>query len=235
LARASVTILGPAPASFAEFDGQTKLKCKNRPLAAGFLLSACFTKNQPWPKVHAAFMLVRDAVRTDSITEAEVMTTLLAFRNPRVPGIAAVMLVVSLCSASVPSQAQFGPREAEGTAAGSLLGGVIGGIAGGRGSGAVAGAIAGAAIGGFIGNRIGAALDEQDRLAMARTTRAAVTSGKSKSFSSKSGVRGRAQVVSSQRVDGRECRTIRQEVVLKDGSSLNDTVRACKGPKGWEV
>jgi surface antigen len=147
-----------------------------------------------------------------------------------------VAIIVALCASILPSQAQMGPREGEGTAAGALLGGVIGGLAGGRGSGGVAGAIAGAAIGGFIGNRIGAALDEQDRLALARATQAAAASGRPKQFSSKrTGARGRAEVVSSSQVNGRQCRTIRQEVVLKDGSSLNDTVRACKGPKGWEV
>jgi surface antigen len=150
--------------------------------------------------------------------------------------VAAAVIAAFLCASILPSQAQMGPREGEGTAAGALLGGVIGGLAGGRGGRGVAGAIAGAAIGGFIGNRIGAALDEQDRQAMARATRAAAASGGSKQFSNrKTGVRGRAQVVSSQSVDGRQCRTIRQEVTLKDGSNVSDTVRACKGPRGWEV
>jgi surface antigen len=163
------------------------------------------------------------------------MTTRIAYRNFSFVGVAAAMIAVMLATA-MPSRAQMGPQEGAGTAAGALLGGVIGGVAGGRGGGGVAGAIAGAAIGGFIGNRIGASLDEQDRQAMARATRAAAASGGSKQFSNrKTGVRGRAQVVSSQSVDGRQCRTIRQEVTLKDGSSVNDTVRACKGPRGWEV
>jgi surface antigen len=150
--------------------------------------------------------------------------------------IAAMVVVTSLGATTLPAQAQMGPREGEGTAAGALLGGVLGGIAGGRGSGGVAGAVAGAAIGGFIGNRIGAALDEQDRQALAQATRATATTGKPRQFTSRrSGARGRVDVVSSSRVDGRECRTIRQQVVLKDGSNLSDTVRACKGPRGWEV
>jgi surface antigen len=164
------------------------------------------------------------------------MTALIANRRGWIVIATAGLIVTILCASVLPSRAQMGTREEQGTAAGSLLGGVLGGIAGGRGSRGVAGAVAGAAIGGFIGNRIGAALDEQDRQALARATRAAASSGKPKSFASrKSGARGRVEVVSSSRVDGRECRTIKQEVVLKDGRTLNDTVRACKGSRGWEV
>ena len=137
---------------------------------------------------------------------------------------------------AAPSQAQMGPQESGGTLGGSILGGVIGGAIGGRGSSAVVGAVAGAAVGGMIGNRVGAALDAQDRAAVAQATRAAMASGKSRSYVSKrTGIKARSQVVSSTKGAGRECRTIKQEVVLKDGSVLNDTVRACKGPNGWDV
>ena len=149
---------------------------------------------------------------------------------------AAVLALGLIVGSAQPSSAQMGQREGEGTAAGALLGGVLGGLIGGSGGRAVVGVVAGAAIGGLIGNRIGASLDEEDRRAMATATRAAAVSGKPKKFSSrKTGVRGTAQVVSTQQVDGRQCRTIKQEVVLKDGSVLNDTVNACKGARGWEV
>jgi surface antigen len=151
-------------------------------------------------------------------------------------GLAAVALLVA---AAAPAPAQ-GPKEQEGTAAGAImggiLGGVIGGAVGGRAGSAIVGGIAGAAIGGLIGNRIGAALDEQDRQAMLRATRQAVVTGKSRRFTSKqTGVRGRAVVVGDQRVAGKQCRTIRQEVVLRDGRVVSDTVSACRGPNGWEV
>jgi uncharacterized protein YcfJ len=139
-------------------------------------------------------------------------------------------LVVGLAS---PAQAQMGPREQDGTAAGALIGGALGGALGGRNP--VVGAIAGAAIGSFVGNRIGAALDEADRQALSSATRAAVISGKPKRFSRKGGARGKVDVVRTSQSNGRQCRTIRQEVVLKDGRVLNDTVNACKGPRGWEV
>lgn len=139
-------------------------------------------------------------------------------------------LVVGLAS---PAPAQMGPREQEGTAAGALIGGALGGALGGRNP--VAGAIVGAAVGSFVGNRIGASLDEADRQALSSATRAAVVSGKSKRFSRKGGARGKVDVVRTSQSNGRQCRTLRQEVVLKDGRVLNDTVNACKGPRGWEV
>jgi surface antigen len=158
-------------------------------------------------------------------------------RSNRASAAVCATLALGIAAAcAVPAQAQFGPRESEGTAAGAIFGGIIGGALGGRGGGAVAGAIAGSVIGGLIGNRIGAALDEEDRRAFEQTTRVAITSGKSRRYTSKkTGVKARAQVVSSRQVDGRECRTVKQEVVLKDGSVLSDTVRACKGPNGWQT
>jgi uncharacterized protein YcfJ len=145
--------------------------------------------------------------------------------------VAAVVLFGNIDQA----HAQMGPKESQGTIGGALLGGLVGGLIGGGGSNSMVGGIAGAAIGGLIGNRIGASLDEQDRASLARVTRAAFTSGKSQRFSGRSGARGHAEVVSSTNVDGRPCRTVKQEVILKDGSILSDTVSACRGPNGWQV
>ena len=152
-------------------------------------------------------------------------------------GVAACAIVVGSVA---PAPAQMGPQEEEGTAAGAIFGGVIGsvlgGAIGGRAGSAIVGGIAGATIGSLIGNRIGAALDEQDREAMLETTRAAVRSGRTRRFRSRhSGVRGRAVVVRESKVAGKPCRTIKQEVVLQDGRKLSDTVKACRGPNGWEV
>jgi len=151
-------------------------------------------------------------------------------------GIAVTTVVVTAWFAIAPdlASAQMGNKESQGTIGGALIGGLVGGLIGGGGSNSVVGAIAGTAIGGFIGNRIGASLDEQDRIALARATRNAFASGRSQSFSGRSG-RGRAAVVSSTNVDGKPCRTVKQEVILKDGSVLNDTVSACRGPNGWQV
>jgi surface antigen len=152
-------------------------------------------------------------------------------RNVIVP----VLAVGMLATATSPSPAQMGPKESQGTASGALIGGIVGGLIGHGGASSLVGGLAGAAIGGLIGNRIGASLDEQDRLALARATHAAFVSGRSQHFSRRTGAHGRIDVVSSTRVDGKPCRTVKQEVVLKDGSVLSDVVSACRGPNGWQV
>ena len=51
-----------------------------------------------------------------------------------------------------------------------------------------------------------------------------------KTFSNKqTGVRGSVKVTGS---GGQECRTEKQEMKLKGGTALTDTVSACKGPNG---
>lgn len=134
-----------------------------------------------------------------------------------------------------PVNAQMGQKESQGTIGGALIGGIVGGLVGGGGSNSVIGGIAGAAIGGLIGNRIGASLDQEDRAALARATRNAFASGKSQRFSRRSGAHGAVSVVSSSNVDGKPCRTVKQEVILKDGNIVTDTVSACRGPRGWQV
>ena len=165
------------------------------------------------------------------------MAPLLAKRSNRSKAIICATLafgMIVMCGR--PGHAQMGPNESSGTAAGAIFGGIIGGVLGGRGGSAVGGAIAGATVGGLIGNRIGAALDEEDRAAVARVTRSAIRTGRTRHYRNKrTGVKAKARVVRSRKVEGHECRTVKQEVVLKDGSVLSDTVRACKGPNGWQV
>lgn len=156
---------------------------------------------------------------------------------PAKGALSATFFVVICLATATPNlvHAQMGPKESQSTIGGALIGGIVGGLIGHGGSASVVGAIAGTAIGGFIGNRIGASLDEQDRIALARATRAAFASGKSQRFRRKSGVHGNISVVSSSRVNGKPCRTVKQEIVLKNGSVLNDTLSACRGPNGWQV
>lgn len=159
--------------------------------------------------------------------------------NPRKRANAAVcsLFVVSIASVGYGSAAaQMGPKESDGLIGGALLGGIIGSVVGGSGSGSVVGGIAGAAIGGLIGSQIGASLDEQDRVALARATRSALTSGKTQRFSNRrTGVHGTVQLsATSRNSDGKLCRTVQQEVV-KAGNVMRESVSACRGPHGWEV
>ena len=78
----------------------------------------------------------------------------------------AVALALTLFIAGCAGQG-MGTKETIGTGSGAARGGIAGGLLGGRGGGGVAGALVGATVGGLIGNRIGAALDEDDRSALA--------------------------------------------------------------------
>jgi len=182
--------------------------------------------------------LSRDGMRIALIVlKGKVMHITLVKRNrlTRV-AISSVFIVGILANGNSMANAQMGPKEGEGFFGGALLGGVIGSFIGRGGADSVIGGIAGAAIGGFIGSQIGAALDEQDRLALARATQAAFSSGKAQRFSNRrTGVRGTVEVSSSNRdADGRLCRTVQQEVVKGD-SVMHDTVTACRGEHGWKV
>ena len=149
-----------------------------------------------------------------------------------------LLVGVMVLAVSAPvANAQMGPKESGGTVGGALIGGILGSALGGSGAGRIVGGVAGAAVGGLIGNRIGASLDEEDRRAMVRSTRSAMTSGSSSQFTNKkTGVRGTAKVVNNSRnASGQACRTVAQEVVLKDGSVVRDQVTGCKGPNGWAV
>lgn len=151
--------------------------------------------------------------------------------------IAVVSMFSSLLACSS-SPDQVGQKEAQGLQAGTVIGGMIGNYL--PGGASVAGQVIksqSGTIGGFVGSRIGAALDEEDRQALARATRAAFDSGQPKTFSNKqTGVRGSVKVAASRvNPDGQQCRTVKQEVTLKDGTGLSENVSACKGPNGWDV
>lgn len=44
-----------------------------------------------------------------------------------------------------------------------------------------------------------------------------------------------AATTATTQASGRTCRTIQQEITLKDGSTHTEDVTACKGPNGWET
>jgi surface antigen len=136
------------------------------------------------------------------------------------------------------SSAEYGQKEAQGQEIGSIVGNIVAPYipVGNSVAGQLLQANAGT-IGGLIGGAIGAALDEEDRKALEESTRVAFRSGKPQTFSNrKTGVRASVRVTGSRtNEEGRQCRTVKQEVKLKDGTALSDTVSACRGPNGWEV
>lgn len=145
-----------------------------------------------------------------------------------------VLTLIVICSPVVAS-AQ-GPKEQQGQVMGGFLGSILSAIPGG---GSVGGQIArqmAPTVGTAVGGSIGAQLDEEDRQALARATQRALSSGNAQSFRSKSVASGNATVTSSSKnADGERCRTIKQDVVLKNGTVLSNTVSGCKGPNGWQI
>jgi surface antigen len=145
--------------------------------------------------------------------------------------------VAMICSALLACAAEMGEKEEQGQEIGSIIGGIVGSYIPGNSVGAQVLQNHGDLIGGMIGSAIGAALDEEDRKMLAQTTKAAFTSGKTQTFSNRNtGVRGSARVTANRtNSDGRPCRTVKQEVKLKDGRSFSDDVNACRGPDGgWK-
>jgi surface antigen len=132
---------------------------------------------------------------------------------------------------------EIGSKEEQGQEIGSIVGGIVGSYIPGSSIGAQIVRNHGDLIGGVIGGAIGASLDEEDRMMLEKSTRAAMTTGKSQTFANrKTGVRGTAKVTSTRtNPQGRQCRTVKQDVKLKDGKDISDNVTACKASNGeWE-
>lgn len=92
---------------------------------------------------------------------------------------------------------------------------------------------------GWLGGQIGAYLDEQDREKMNEAAQAALDTGEVQTWGGDDGeASGSAEIVRSaaDAPVGRECQTVRNTIVLADGSEKQEDVTACKGTNGqWEV
>lgn len=129
-------------------------------------------------------------------------------------------------------------KQQAGTGIGAVVGGVLGSQVG-SGSGRRAATVIGAVAGGIIGNQIGRYLDERDRERARAASQKALDTGTTQSWQNRdSGNSGTAQVVNASAAGSspeRPCRTIKQTIALKDGTSREEEVTACKGPNGWET
>lgn len=125
-----------------------------------------------------------------------------------------------------------------GATAGALIGGQFGG-----GKGKALAAASGAIAGGVLGNVIGAGLDQRDKDHAAAASRRAFDTGKTQTWSNpETGASGAVKVSDRPATPparpaaaGRTCKTAKQEIVLKDGTTHTETITACKGPNGWEA
>lgn len=122
-----------------------------------------------------------------------------------------------------------------GSMAGSIGGSYLGSYLGGGTAGRIMGAIAGGVTGYYVGTNIGSYLGQEDKQRMAQASQRAFDTGQTQAFSNPdSGLRGKAEVMPSaqpaQQADNRECKTIRQTIVLKDGKTVTEDVTSCKDP-----
>ncbi|SDA14485.1 hypothetical protein SAMN05216315_10551 [Nitrosospira sp. Nsp18] len=119
-------------------------------------------------------------------------------------------------------------------------GGLIGSIAGSIGAsylgggtvGRILGAVAGGVAGYYVGSEIGGVLGKDDKKKMADASQKAFETNQTQTFSNPdSGLVDKAEVVQSGPVtaqQNKECKTIRQTVVLKDGKTVTEDVNSCK-------
>lgn len=137
-------------------------------------------------------------------------------------------------------------KQQAGTGIGAVLGGAIGNAVGGKNKELAT--VIGVAAGAVIGNKIGQYLDEKDQqLASAATTKALDTNKSQNWTNPDTGNSGKVVVAKATRnkpqqaspqgtqTAAKTCKTITQTVTLKDGTTRNEDVTACKGANGWEM
>jgi surface antigen len=117
-----------------------------------------------------------------------------------------------------------------GSIAGSIGGSYLGSYLGGGTAGRILGAVAGGVGGYYLGARIGGELGQEDQRRMAQTSQRAYETNETQVFTNPdTGVKGKAEVVGV--AEDRDCKTIRQTVVLKDGKAVTEDVKSCKDAK----
>ena len=139
--------------------------------------------------------------------------------------IVALLMLLSACQSAETRRAGGVIGSIAGSIGGSYLGHYVGGTAG-----QIVGAIAGGVGGYYLGSSIGGYLGKDDKQKMAEASQRAYETEQPQTFSNaESGVNGKAEVVqASQQGDSRECKTIRQTAVLKDGKTVKEDIKSCK-------
>jgi surface antigen len=119
-----------------------------------------------------------------------------------------------------------------GSIAGSIGASYLSSYLGGGTAGRILGAVAGGVAGYYVGAEIGGVLGKDDKKKMADASQKAFETNQTQTFSNPdSGLVGKAEVVQSgppTAQKNKECKTIRQTVVLKDGKTVTEDVNSCK-------
>jgi surface antigen len=115
-----------------------------------------------------------------------------------------------------------------GSIGGAIGGSYLGSYLGGGTAGSIVASVLGGVAGWYVGAGIGEHLGKDDQQKMVEASQRAFDTGQPQTFSnSASGVKGKAEIVSSNQQNP-DCKTIRQTVVLKDGKIITDDVNNCK-------
>lgn len=156
-------------------------------------------------------------------------------------------LVFVTCLVSAAGCAEMNKQQL-GTGIGAVIGGVAGSQVAGR-SNRVVGVAAGVAVGAVIGSAIGKHLSEQDKKRAAEASTRTAQTGRPQQFRTSSGATvmtapapasavAKPPPASSTPVQtaeaSPECRTIRQTIVLQNGTREEEDVMMCNGPDGWQ-
>jgi surface antigen len=136
------------------------------------------------------------------------------------------------------AQWEESPKQTVGTVAGAALGGLVGSEFG-QGTGRAAATGAGVLLGAFLGSEIGRSLDHADRLAMERTTRTALETGRIgepvRWQNPHTGNFGTVTPVATTESDGTVCRTYEQTITM-GGRTETGYGTACRQPDGsWRI
>lgn len=128
-----------------------------------------------------------------------------------------------------------------GTATGAIIGGVAGNKLSSKNNRAI-GTLAGVAVGAFVGNRVGKYLSDQDKKKTAEASAKTAETGRPNEFRTSKGETVSttpAPIVATTQTtkpttDNADCKTVRQTIVLQNGSKEVEDVRLCNGPDGWQ-
>jgi surface antigen len=153
--------------------------------------------------------------------------------------------VIFVLSANIIGCADMTKQQA-GTGIGAVVGGALGNAIGGKNKELAT--VIGVAAGAVVGNKIGQYLDEKDqKLASAAATKALDTNKPQSWTNPETGNSGKIVVAKATnnkpqqanpqgtQAAPKTCKTITQTVTLKDGTTRNEDVTACKGANGWEI
>jgi surface antigen len=148
-----------------------------------------------------------------------------------------LLFPLTACETTTPSSALSALTSGQGI--GTLVGAGAGGAIGsrvGQGDGKTLAIAGGALLGGLIGNQLGDYLSQDDKQQLDTTTQETLNTGKPQSFRNpETGISAKTQLVQTASSQAGNCKNVEQTISLKDGSTKQHTVEACKINGVWKI